>query len=227
MSEIQVQDHPSIKVILPGVSGVGKSTLLEKLVRKEKARWKFLYDHKQGDLARRFGVRACKTINDLVEATEKGGYVIFDPGLMYPGHPEKGFAFFCDYVWNICTTHKGVKVFGTDELNSIIDTRNCPDEFLIILDQGRTFQINCFFIAQSMNEIHNSVRKQMTEVFAFRQGDENGAVWLNEKGIGLPPHDVMKLNPGEFLYKNLNTGKFSPGGKSFVPKNSDRDIKGL
>ena len=41
----------------------------------------------------------------------------------------------------------------------------------------------------------------MTEVFAFRQGDENGAVWLNEKGIGLPPHDVMKLNPGSTLEK--------------------------
>lgn len=225
---VQVQDWPSIKVVIPGVSGVGKSTLFEKLVRREKkARWKFLYDHKQGDLARRFGVKSCRTPSDLVDATTRGGYVIFDPGEMYPGKPEKGFGFFCDFVWNIGTTQKGQKIFGTDELNSLIDARNCPDEFLIILDQGRTFQIDCFFIAQSMNEIHNGVRKQMTEVFAFRQGDENGVGWLMEKGIGLPPHDLMKLGNGEFLYKNLNTGDFAAGGKSFQPKNSARNIAGL
>ena len=222
---VQKQDHPSIKVAIPGVSGVGKSTLFEKLIRRENAKWIFLYDHKDGDLARRFKVRPCFDVESLNAATEAGGVVIYNPGKEFPGAPAEGFEFFCRYVWAVKSVLKGKKIFGSDELDALVDERSKPDALCVILDQGRTFQIDCFFIAQAMNAVHNQVRKQFTEIFAMRQGDDNGIAWLDgkfPKGI-----DWENLPCGVFHYKNLLTGHYEKGGKPFIPKNASRDLRGL
>lgn len=221
----QVQDHPSVKVVIPGVSGVGKSTLFEKLIRREKARVVFLYDHKHGDLARRFNTRPCYTAAEIVAATQRGGFVIYDPGKEFPGKPEEGFSHFCNLVWTFGTAIKGRKIFGCDELDCLTDTNVPPENLLLILDQGRTFQFDCFFITQAMNTLHNGVRKQMVEVFAFRQGDERGLGWLTEKGFD--GDALMKLENGLWHYRNLTTGASATGGTAFKPKNSGRNLKGL
>lgn len=220
----QVQDHPSVKGVIVGVSGLGKSTLFEKLINRETADWIFLYDHKGGDLARRFGP-SCFNLEQLVAATDRGGFVIFDPSKLFPGKPEKGFEFFCNFAWTVGRELKGVKIFGSDELDALIDPRNAPDDFLQMLDQGRTYQFNIYMIAQAMNTLHNLVRKQFTEIFAFRQGDSNGEAWL--VGKGFDDAELQRLRPGEWLYANTNTGHRARGGKSFVPKNSGRDLRGL
>lgn len=222
---IQKQDHPSIKVCIAGISGTGKSTLFEKLIRRERARWIFLYDHKQGDLARRFKVRACFTPEDLNRAVLRGGFVVFNPAKKYPGKPEEGFRVFCDYVWQVCQHLKGKKIFGSDELDALVDAHSKPDSLCVILDQGRTFQIDCFFIAQAMNGIHNQVCKQITEIFALKQGSKNGTEWLEAKGYNR--EEILNLNYGEFIYKNALTNQTQKGGKSFQPKNARRDLRGL
>jgi hypothetical protein len=223
---VQKQDHPSIKVLIAGISGSGKSTLFEKLIRREKnVRWYFLYDHKQGDLARRFGVRPCFTADELTDAVLRGGFVIFNPAKLFPGKPESGFEFFCRFVWAVCQELRGKKIFGTDELDALVDSRCKPDDLCIILDQGRTFQIDCYFIAHAPNTIHNGVRKQITEIFAMKQGDKNGTEWLEEKGFVRA--DLFSLKNGEFIYQNTNTGSAQRGGKAFEPKNAGRDLRGL
>ena len=42
---VQKFDHVSLKVLITGCSGTGKTTLFEKLVRAEKAPRKFFFDH--------------------------------------------------------------------------------------------------------------------------------------------------------------------------------------
>lgn len=225
---VQKQDHPSIKVAIPGVSGVGKSTLFERLIRREHAKWIFLYDHKDGDLARRFKVRACFDLADLNAATARGGFVIFNPRKEFPGQPEAGFLFFCRYVWAVKSVLRGKKIFGSDELDSLIDDGDARDALCLILDQGRTFQIDCLFICQAMNAIHNQVRKQFTEIFAFRQGDKNATIWLVGKDQNFfQEHDLLTLKNGCWKYKNLLTGQTASGGKPFTPKNAGRDLRGL
>lgn len=219
---VQKQDAPSVKVAIPGVSGVGKSTLFEKLIRKEKARHIFVFDHKDGDLSRRFGAKPCYTPEELMDAVERGGFIIFNPGHMFPGEPEKGFAFFCEWVWAVGKLIKGKKIFCGDELDDLLDDRK---PFCVILDQGRTFEFVCIFICQSMNALHNQVRKQFTEIFAFRQGDARGTVWLVEKGFD--EETLLKLENGLWIYKNMNTGSMQNGGSAFKPKNSGRNLSGL
>lgn len=218
----QKQNHPSIKVAIPGVSGVGKSTLFEKLIRRENARWIFVFDHKDGDLARRFKVRPCFTVEELESATARGGFVIFNPGALFPGEPERGFDFFCRWIFSIKAACPGKKIIASDELDNLVDDHK---SLCVILDQGRTFQMDCFFICQSMNALHNQVRKQFTEVFAFRQGDTNGCGWLVGKGFN--EDELLNLKNGEWIYRNLNTGAMEKGGAAFIPKNSGRNLTGL
>lgn len=223
---IQKQDHPSIKVLIAGISGSGKSTLFERLIwRERRVKWIFLYDHKGGDLARRFGVKPCFTPEDLLDAVLRGGFVIFNPARHYPGKPELGFEFFSRFVWAVCQELKGKKIFGADELDALVDSRCKPDDLCIILDQGRTYQIDCYFIAHAANSIHNGVRKQITEIFAMKQGDKNGTEWLEEKGFNRA--DLFALKNGEWIYQNTNTSTTARGGKAFEPKNAGRNLSGL
>lgn len=225
---VQKQDHPSVKAIITGISGVGKSTLFERLIRRENARWVFLFDHKDGDLSRRFKVRPCFDADGLATATEQGEIVIFNPAKMFAGNSEAGFEWFCHWLWLAKSVLRGKKIFGSDELDSLVDERSKPGALCKILDQGRTFQIDCVFICQSMNAIHNQVRKQFTEIFAFRQGDANGTGWLADKDREwFAPEKLMTLQNGLWLQKNLSTGSTFAGGTAFAPKNSARDLRGL
>ncbi len=226
---VQKSDHASVKVVIAGNSGVGKTELLLKLLKRLRAKWIFIFDHKEGDLQKKFGVRACRTIEDLEAAVARGGLVIFDFRTfndgMFLGRREEAFEFWCEWVFPVCKVIRGVKAFVADELQALIDDRSNPDALVTMLDECRTFQIDCFFCASALNEIHNRVRKQFTEIFAFRHGDKNGTAWLEEKGFDRG--ELLTLKNGLFVYKNLNTGAESKGGKAFVPKNATRDLRGL
>lgn len=229
----QKQDHASVKVAITGISGSGKTTLLENLLTKELAKiararkpfWLFVFDHKDGDMARRFGVKPCRNKAELNAAVARGGLVIFDPGEMFPGNPEDGFDWFCKYVWALRSVLKGIKLLVADELDALVDARSEPHSLCVILDQGRTYQIDCYFICQATNGIHNQVRKQFREIFVMMQGDKNGLTWLIEKGFDAA--EILALKNGQFLYKNLNTGTAARGGKAFKPKGAERDLAGL
>lgn len=229
----QKQDHASIKLAISGISGSGKTTLLEKILTKEVNRlggllqrfWIFIYDHKDGDFARRFRIKPCRNKAELNAAVASGCIVIFDPGEMFPGKSDEGFEWFNEYVWALRSILHGVKIMVADELDALVSTSSKPYWLCVILDQGRTFQFDCYFICQATNAIHNQVRKQFREIFVMMQGDKNGLTWLIEKGFD--PVEINALKNGQFLYKNLNTGYSARGGKAFKPKNSDRDLSGL
>jgi hypothetical protein len=221
----QNQAAPSVKVVITGISGSGKSTLFEKLVRRESAEWVFLFCHKDGDMARRFKVKAAFDENQLIEATARGGVVVYDYRKMFPGDAAAGFAWFCSWLWAVKSELPGRKILGADELDALVDSKSEPESLCLILDQGRTFEIECFFIAHAMNGVHNQVRKQFTEIFVMLQGDKNGLVWLQERGFSA--EEIAGLRHGQWLYCNRNTGQRARGGSAFVPKNSGRNLKGL
>lgn len=212
----EVWDWPSKKVLITGNSGTGKTTLLEKLVRKERARWKFVYDHKHGEFCKKFGATPCYYPEELDQALTRSGYIVFDPAKSFPGKPEAGFDFYCDFVYSVSERFKGKKSFVCDELQKLLDTRNEPDQLLKVLDMGRVYQIDCFMITNATNGIHNRVRNQITEVYAFTQGDENSVKWLKSKGFN--SEELLTLEKFRYQWRNLDTGEFRADPKAPVER---------
>ena len=214
----QVFSHPSCKVILSGASGTGKTTKFEKLIRKSKARWKFVFDH-QGEFSPRFGQSACYDAEQLCQASARGGWIIFDPVQMYPGDLETGFLFFCDFVFEISKTLKGHKLFCCDELQMLVTPSTAPVELKTILQTGRRYQLDFYAITNALNAIHNSIRNQTTEIYSFLQSDKNAIAYLTENGFD--ETQIRNLGQFEDLWRNLRTGE-----NNFSDKKKPADTAG-
>jgi hypothetical protein len=205
----QVFSHPSKKVIFAGASGTGKTTLFEKEIKRQRAKLIFVFDH-QGEFAQRFGHPACHDADGLCAAVERGGFVIFDPCEMYPADIEKAFLFFCDFAFEISKSVKGHKIFACDELQMLVSTSAAPAELRAILQTGRRFQLDFYAITNALNAIHNSIRNQLTEVYAFFQTDTNAIAYLSENGFDT--EQIRNLKGFDYLWRNLRTGENNFGG---------------
>jgi energy-coupling factor transporter ATP-binding protein EcfA2 len=204
----QCFNHPSYKVLITGASGSGKTTLFERLVRKEKAQWKFIYDH-QGEFEQRFKIKAVRSAGELEQKVIKKGWVVYDPLPEFPGRAPEGFEFFCQYVFDTMQHVGGRKLFCCDEIQNLTDNRNPPVPFLTICETGRRHQIDVFIISQAPNRIHNSVRNQLTDVYTFRQSDEAAVKYLVDNGFD--GDAVRTLAEYEYLHRNLRTGEIKKG----------------
>lgn len=213
-------DHPSYKVLVTGCSGTGKTTLFERLIRKEKAQWKFIYDH-QGEFAARFNVPCVATAAALEEKTLKKGWVVFDPLHEFAERPptkegltglQQGFEFFCEYVFLTGQNCAGRKLLCCDELQSLTDNRNPPAPLVKVCEMGQRLQIDVFCISQAPNRIHNSLRNQFTDVYTFRQSDETAIKYLVDNGFD--DNEVRNLAKFEYVHRNLRTGEVKKSRES-------------
>lgn len=208
-------DHPKCVVAVCGTGGHGKSTFFKKLLDRQKAKFWFYYDHKS-EMSRRWGLAPCFDLAGLV-AQANAGRVCFDPSRMFPGKKGEGFLFFCDFVYQVCEAAKGRKILVCDELQMMVGQTK-PEELIAIMDDGRSREIDCFFIVQSVNQIHNNIQNQFTEIFAFRQAHEAATKHL--VNVGFEEEQLITLRPGEWAYKNLTSGEVQSGGKAFKIKSS-------
>lgn len=207
-------NHPAYRTIHLGTSGIGKNTDFLPRLKKQKAGWIFIFDHKR-EFSRKLKINPCQTIAQLALATERGGIICFDHQLLFKGDRPSGFEFFCKFVYDAAGKLRGRKILVADELQEVAaPTQDCS-ALITALDDGRSLKIDAMLIAQSANGIHTMVRNQLTEIFAFRQSDDNAIRHLRQNGFD--ETDIRKLQPGEWLWRNLNTGKAARGGKAFQP----------
>jgi energy-coupling factor transporter ATP-binding protein EcfA2 len=204
----QVFDHPSYKVLVTGTSGTGKSTLLESLVRRERAQWKFVYDH-QGEFAARWKLPAVRTAEELEQKTLLKGWVVYDPVQDFPGRAAEGFDFFCEYIFAAAQHVRGRKLFVVDELQKLTDNRKPPEAFLTLCETGRRYQVDVFAVSQAPNRIHNAVRNQLTDVYTFRQSDDMAVKYLSENGFDAEA--VRSLEKFNYIHRNLANGQTVQG----------------
>ena len=210
---VQNYDWTADHRIFTGQSGTGKTTLALEMLLKEKAKWKFVFDAKGGEIGHRFKLPTCYTLDDLIRATDAGGWVVFNPSREFPGAKKEAFAFFCDFVWEVAQTFKGRKILFGDELQSCVHKHKPTAEFQIILDEGRSFQLDTRFISSAPNRIYCDHRQQFNRVFAFRQVDGNATEFLKEAGID--ENQVRALPNGKYLWRFTDSGEAGDGGEAF------------
>lgn len=205
-------DHKSLKVMVAGVSGTGKTTLFEKLIRSEKSPRKFFFDH-QGEFSLRFELKPIFGVNELPEAFGSGGNICFDPVKEFAGKSPEAFEFFSDLIFETIQNCKGRKIFICDEIQMLCDPHEIPEGLMKILDTGRRYQTDCFFITNALNGIHNRVRNQITMLYAFRMVEKNSLKFCEENGFD--SEKIRNLKNGEYVWRNFNTGESGEGGKAF------------
>jgi len=209
----QVYDWPSTKVLSIGKSGSGKTTLAWKLFLERKARFKFIYDHKAMEFSRRYGLRTCFTQDDMFKVLKQGqGTICYSPMKQFPGRAEEGFEVFCKFVFNVSEKIKGVKLLLADELQRLQGTNSRPEALMEICDIGRTFQIDCYFIASASNTIHNLVKGQITEAYCFLHGPGANCDW--EKDFGFEENALFRLRKGLWHWRHED-GRCKIGGNAF------------
>lgn len=201
-------DHRPSKILVTGTSGAGKSTLWIKLLTNRPVAYRFIFD-RELEAAHRLRIPAARTVAEMVSSLARHKIVIFDPATLFRGRMEDGFDFFCLWTWHLAEKLKGVKLLACDELEKLVDCRKPLGRGLRdVMDTGRRRRLDVLFAAQSVNEVHYNIRKQLTDVFTFRHNDRLCLDWLEASPISIPPDAVASLPyPGGYINKNLLTGE--------------------
>ena len=87
---------------------------------------------------------------------------------------------------------------------STLGGNDVPHPLKLIVQSGRRYGLDGVFIAQQPNELHNTVRCQLSEVVCFQLTD---AVALEfPKRFGFDPEAIRALGPHRFLARNNRGG---------------------
>ena len=193
--------HKPSKILVTGKSGSGKSTYFTRYVINAPYPRRFLFDH-EGEFQARLGIRAATNEAGLLDSLRRP-WTIYDPAEQFPGDTEAGFAFFCEWVFEMSRRLPGAKLFCCDELQKLVGTNTVSWELALLLETGRRYGVDAIMISQQPNLIHNRVRGQLTECVTFQQIEPNALKFLEE--IGYDGEAVKALRPGEFWARNLTS----------------------
>lgn len=206
-------DHQADRRLLTGTGGSGKSTEFQRLLVAHRARWKFVFDPER-EVSRRLGWPVCCDLPGCAQTAAARQPVCFDPSDTFDTL-EEGFDVFCRFVWNFSIGERGVKLFASDEVQDFTTPGNggIPATFKRLLQKGRRQEIDVLLIAQSLGELHDRIRGQLSHIVTFRHEDALALDWL--KRAGFDPEAVKALKyPGGWICRNRYTGQVTTGGKT-------------
>lgn len=189
----------SDKFAVCGASGLGKTTRLCTMAQEREPHFTFGFDFK-GQLAEQLGGVWTHQRAQLGAALSHGS--AFYSGLDHPG--IEGFDAFCRAAYELCRVLPGRKVLLVDELQNYVGTHAAalPPSLALVIKEGRHFNLAFGFTCQTLNEIHNAIRAQLTTVCAFRHQGERATSFL--ESIGYDARDLVSLERGQYLEKRLD-----------------------
>ena len=217
-------DHRADRKLITGKSGSGKTTFFLSLLARTRARWIFVFDPER-ELSRKLSWPISIDVPGLNAAVAARRPACFDPTPLFPGDRPGGFAFFCRYVLNLSRLLDGVKLLAVDELQTVSGSGpgGIPKSLSEIMEEGRRQEIDCLFIAQSVNRVNDRVRVQLTEIITFCHTDRLPLTWLEQDGFD--PAQVSALTvPGGFIRRNLQTGEIHASGIHQTRKTNRRHV---
>lgn len=182
-------DHARFHLGVFGGSGTGKTTYGLKFVAHSPARCRFLFDA-EGEFSGKMQLRPARNPDELGAAVPSG-WVCFDPHFMFPGDLEAAIAFFAAFTLAACDKIGGRKFFVVDELGQYVTGHLIPKPLKTLVQSGRRYGIDGIFMGQAPNELHNTVRVQLSEVCCFQLTDENALEYPIK--FGFNPDKVRAL----------------------------------
>jgi len=200
--------HVASVVGVFGPQGSGKTRLALTLLVNQPAKVRFLFDY-EGEFSARLNLPACSTPEEMAAALETG-WVCYNPHVMFPPKPKArksdpsqnqlAFEFFCRFVFKYSEAMDGKKIVVVDELQYHITPHCVPESLRDIVQRGRRRGINCIFISQQPNGIHNLIQEQLTEVFCFQLVTDNSMAFIRE--FRFDPEEIFKLGLHEWICRD-------------------------
>lgn len=198
-----ILSHPRFHLGVFGASGTGKTTYAERFICGAKSEAVFIFDP-EGEFASRLHLPWVSSFA-AVDAAVLSGWVCFDPMPEF-GDQTAGLDYFCRYAYAASSVIKGRKFFVVDELGKYMEsTGKCLQSLKDILQTGRRRGLDGVFMAQQPNELHNTVRCQLSEVVCFQLTDETALKF--PKQFGFDVDAIRTLQPFQFIARNNRGGE--------------------
>ena len=199
--------HEAVHQLVTGMSGKGKSTLVRRLVAKDRAPWKFAFDTFKKEFTRFMDWPLVIDAPGLLAQVKAGRPSAFFSAPLFPGDRIEGFNFWIRWVYEVGKELPGRKLVVIEEIEKTTAHRNRPlaPAFSEMLDEGRAAQFDVMMIAQRVSTVSELVRAQTTEICTFQHVDGNQLRWLEEEGFD--PVAVAKMARGEYLWRDRETGQ--------------------
>lgn len=196
-------NHRRFHLGIFGGSGTGKTTYAMRYVAATHSRLVFIFDA-EGEFADAMKIPPARTALEIDQAVQSG-WVCFDPHTMFPGRLEDALEFFATYALEASKRMPGRKLFVVDELGRYMSGHDVPTPLKILVQTGRRYGIDGVFIGQQPNELHNTVRCQLSEVVCFQLTDDTALEFPRK--FGFDPEAVRGLAPFRFIARNNQGGK--------------------
>ena len=190
--------HKAQLVGIFGSQGSGKTTWALRFLANSPAKVRWLFDY-EGEFADRLNLTPCRTPEEIAQAIATG-WVCYDPEAMFPDDDEAALCFFCELAFKYSEAMPGRKIFVVDELQDYITSHRVPRQLRNIVRRGRRRGIDCVFMAQEPNSVHNLIQGQLTEVCCFQTITDNALAFLKE--FGFDPAEVAALPEFRWICRN-------------------------
>ncbi|MFN0066295.1 MAG: hypothetical protein ACKVYV_01540 [Limisphaerales bacterium] len=185
-----------------GVSGSGKTTFALKALVNGAYTCRFIVDP-EGEYAVRLRLRPAAT-TEACENALASRWVIFDPGLLWPGRYDEAFAWFCGYALETSNRGAGRKILMVDEVWRYCDPHRLPAELATCIQTGRRYGLDVMFATQRPNRLNEAITNEVTELVCFRLQGSNALRVVSDMGVN--EAEVSALVPGAYVARNLVTG---------------------
>lgn len=181
-----------------GGSGTGKTTYAVKFAANARAVCVFIFDP-DGEFSELMHLPPARTAWEIDEAI-RSGWVCFDPHTMFQGRLEEALNYFCRLAFEASARLPGRKFIMVDELGHYMTGHEVPQPLKDIVQTGRKRGLDGIFIGQQPNELHNTVRSQLSEVVCFQLTDDRALEF--PVNFGFDPAAVRALGPFEWICRN-------------------------
>lgn len=186
-----------------GASGTGKTEYAYRYVANAQARCVFIFDP-DGEASERLRLSPSRTVYEL-DLAMVDGWVCFDPHTMFQGRLEEALNYFCRLAFVASARLPGRKFILIDELQHYLSGHEVPQPVKDVVQTGRKRGLDGVFIGQQPNELHNTVRCQLSEVVCFQLMDERALEFPIQ--FGFDPDAIRALGPHQWICRNNRGGE--------------------